>query len=363
MKTLFDKYQLSNSLELPNRVIMAPMTRVRATKDGMPTPSFNTYYTQRATAGLIIGEGFPPSQQGISEPCLPGLYRDDQQEAWTGIVKDIHDAGGRIFAQLMHGGRISHIRNSGLEPIGPSAIAAAGEIFTLEGQEPFPVPRAMTTEEVTEQIGVYVAAAKRAIAAGFDGVELHGANGYLIQQFISENANQRTDQYGGSMENRARFPIEVATAVADAIGPDKLGIRFSPAGTFQGIKETDSAEIYPYIMHALNQVGIAYVHILQTAPEEINQAIRAAWKGTLIVNPAVVDGPRLASAEAGQAWLDRGADLISFGRYFISNPDLVERFKNGWELTLPDGAIFYEGGDKGYIDYPAYADQLSDLNA
>lgn len=363
MKTLFDSYSLNKNLELPNRVIMAPMTRVRATEDGMPTPSFNTYYAQRASAGLIISEGFPPSRQGISEPCLPGLYRDDQQEAWTLIVTDVHEAGGRIFAQLMHGGRISHIRNSGVEPVGPSAIAAAGEIFTLEGLTAFPVPRAMTTEEVKEQIGAYVAAAQRAIAAGFDGVELHGANGYLIQQFISENANQRTDQYGGSMENRARFAIEVATAVADAIGPDRVGFRFSPAGTFQGIKERDSAKIYPYIMHALNQVGIAYVHILQTAPEEINQAIRAAWKGTLIVNPAVVDGPRLASAEAGQAWLERGADLVSFGRYFISNPDLVERFQNGWELTMPDKEIFYEGGDKGYIDYPAHSDELSKVRA
>lgn len=355
MNSLFDTYRVNSELELPNRVVMAPMTRVRATTDGLPTPSFGTYYTQRAGAGLIISEGLSPSQQGISEPLLPGLYRDDQQAAWTAIVSDVHAAGGRIFAQLMHGGRISHEYNSGMQPIAPSAIAADWEIFTLKGGQPGPVPREMTTDEVREQIQVYVAAAKRAIAAGFDGVELHGANGYLIQQFIAENSNQRLDEYGGSMENRARFPLEVAAAVAAEIGADKVGIRFSPGGTFQGVKENDTAEIYPYMMRELNKIGITYVHILQTAPAEINIAIRDAWKGTLIVNPAVVDGLRLASQESGEQWLNNGADLVSYGRYFISNPDLVERFKNGWELAVPDKDLFYEGGDRGYIDYPPYS--------
>lgn len=354
MNSLFDAYRVNPELELPNRVVMAPMTRVRATVDGLPTPSFTTYYTQRAGAGLIISEGFSPSQQGISEPLLPGLYRDDQQAAWTEIVSAVHAAGGRIFAQLMHGGRISHEYNSGMQPIAPSAIAADWEIFTLKGGQPGPVPREMTTEEVREQVQVYVDAAKRAIAAGFDGVELHGANGYLIQQFIAENSNQRTDEYGGSLENRARFPLEVAAAVAAAIGADKVGIRFSPGGTFQGVKESDTAEVYPHIMRGLNEIGVAYVHILQTAPAEINAAIRDSWKGTLIVNPAVVDGLRLASQAAGEEWLEKGADLVSYGRYFISNPDLVERFKNGWELVVPDKDLFYEGGDRGYIDYPEY---------
>lgn len=355
MTSIFDSYRLSSTLELQNRVVMAPMTRVRASDTGMPSPSTATYYAQRATAGLIISEGLSPSKQGISEPWLPGMYTDEQQAAWEEIVKEVHAQGGRIFAQLMHGGRISHPLNSGLTPVAPSAIAAEWEIFTPEGNQPAPVPRALTTEEVKAQIQVYVDSARRAIEAGFDGVELHGANGYLIQQFISENSNQRDDEYGGSLENRARFPVEAAAAVAEAVGPDRVGFRFSPAGTFQGIRESDSQAIYPYIMGQLNEIGLVYVHILQTGPEELNRAIRDTWKGTLIINPAVVDGPRLANLEAGESWLRKGADLISFGRYFISNPDLVERFRNRWELATPDAETFYEGGDRGYIDYPRYA--------
>ncbi|QSE89819.1 alkene reductase [Rhodococcus pseudokoreensis] len=351
---LFDNIKLG-SIELQNRVVMAPMTRVRASATGLPSPSTALYYAQRASAGLIVSEGISPSKQGQSEPNIPGLYNDEQEAAWRPITKAVHDAGGRIFAQIMHGGRIGHPEINGMQPLGASAIAAQGRIFNSGGRLAFVTPVEMTIEQIQEQIRVFVDTAKRAIAAGFDGVELHGANGYLIQQFLSDNSNQRTDRYGGSPENRARFAIEVVTAVSEAIGADRVGIRFSPGGKFHDMNESDPAGLYTIVLEALNPLGLAYLHILETASDEINDTLRGLWTGPLIVNPALVASSEFANKADADRWLARGADLIAFGRYFISNPDLVRRLRDDLELAEPDLETFYSGGDKGYIDYPDWS--------
>ncbi|OLL19686.1 MULTISPECIES: alkene reductase [unclassified Rhodococcus (in: high G+C Gram-positive bacteria)] len=351
---LFDTIKLG-SIELPNRVVMAPMTRVRASETGMPSDSAALYYAQRASAGLIVSEGISPSKQGQSEPNIPGLYNDEQEAAWRPITQAVHDAGGRIFAQLMHGGRVGHPEISGMQPLGASPIAAQGTIFNSGGRLAFVTPVEMTVEQIQEQIAVFVDAAERAVAAGFDGVEIHGANGYLIQQFLSDNSNQRTDQYGGSNENRARFAVEVATAVSKAIGADRVGIRFSPGGKFHDMNESDPAGLYTTLLEALNPLGLAYLHILETASEEINDKLRELWTGPLIVNPAQVGSSTFVDKTDADRWLARGADLIAFGRYFISNPDLVRRLRDNLELAEPDLDTFYSGGDKGYIDYPEWS--------
>ncbi|MFJ6095651.1 alkene reductase [Williamsia muralis] len=348
---LFDKVQLG-PIELPNRVVMAPMTRVRATDNGLPSDSAALYYAQRATAGLIVSEGISPSLQGQSEPNIPGLYNDDQQEAWKPITDAVHEKDGRIFAQLMHGGRIGHPEINGMQPVGASAIAAQGTIFNSGGRLQFVTPRELTTDEISEQVQVYVSAAQRAIAAGFDGVEIHGANGYLVQQFLSDNSNQRTDEYGGSHVNRVRFVVEVLAAVGAAIGADRVGLRVSPGGKFHDMNESDPYGLYSTLMAAIEPLGIAYLHILETGSDKINDMIREAWNGPLIVNPAIVGSSDFVDAASADRWLARGADMISFGRYYISNPDLVRRLRDGIELAEPDVNTFYTGGDSGYIDYP-----------
>ena len=351
---LFDTYQLG-SIELPNRIVMAPMTRVRATDSGLPSDAAARYYAQRASAGLIISEGISPSLQGQSEPNIPGLYTDEHQAAWTPITDAVHTAGGRIFAQLMHGGRIGHPEINGMQPLGASAIAAAGTIFNSGGRLAFVTPVEMTVDQIKEQVAIYATAATRAIAAGFDGVELHGANGYLIQQFLSDNSNQRTDEYAGSHENHVRFAVEVAAAVSDAIGADRVGLRLSPGGKFHDMNESDPEGLYLTLIDRLAPLGLAYLHILGTASDATNDLIRQAWKGALIVNPAIVGGARYVDRPNAQRWLARGADLVSFGRYYIANPDLVRRLRDGLELAVPDVETFYAGGDRGYIDYPEYS--------
>lgn len=347
---LFDSYKLG-PIELANRVVMAPMTRVRASSDQVPSDSAAVYYGQRASAGLIVSEGISPSKQGQSEPNIPGIYNDEQEAAWRKVTDAVHAGGGRIFAQLMHGGRIGHPEINNMTPIGASAIAAHGTIFNSGGKLAYVTPIELTEAQVHEQIDVFVAAAKRAVSAGFDGVELHGANGYLIQQFLSDNSNQRTDQYGGSIENRVRFPVEVAKAVSEAIGSERVGIRFSPGGKFHDMNESDPEGLYRELLTQLNPIGLAYLHILDTAPLAVNEMIRQIWTGTLIVNPAIVGSTSFVDRATAEQWRERGADLIAFGRYFISNPDLVRRLRDGHELAEPDADTFYSGGDKGYIDY------------
>ncbi len=350
--TLFDPFTLSG-LTLPNRVVMAPMTRVRATSDGRATRAMATYYSQRAGAGLIITEGVQPSLVGQSNPGTPGLYTPEQVDSWRPVTTAVHEAGGRIFAQLMHGGRVSHPDTTGLQPVGPSAVAAVGEMFTPAGPRPAPVPRALATHEVPEQAASYVEAARHAIDAGFDGVELHGANGYLISQFLSTQANLRTDGYGGPIANRIRFAVEVAEATVAAVGSARTGIRLSPGAGIWGADETDVPELYAALLAALAPLDLAYIHLEATTDEPTLVELRRAWPGALIVNPSFPMGPQRSNRSAADHWLGLGADLISFGRAYIANPDLVRRLRDELPLAEDDEATWYAGGDEGYLTYPS----------
>ncbi|MEV4035980.1 alkene reductase [Streptomyces umbrinus] len=353
MTSLFQRHQLGE-LTLPNRVVMAPMTRVRAAAGGLATPSMATYYAQRATAGLIVSEGVQPSLIGQSNPGTPGLHTEEQQTSWQPVTDAVHANGGRIFAQLMHGGRVSHPDTTGMRPVGPSAVPAVGDVFTPTGPQPAPVPRALETSEVPEHARSYADAARRAADAGFDGVELHGANGYLISQFLSSNANLRTDGYGGSVAHRIRFAVEAVSATVDAVGAARTGIRLSPGGTFWGVRETEVTELYTALLGELARLELAYVHLEGTADEEVLVALRRAWPGTLVMNPVVPMGPKQTGRSEADHWLGLGADLISFGRAFIANPDLVERLRTGVPVAPVDEATYYQGGDAGYLTYPAH---------
>ncbi|MEV7142060.1 alkene reductase [Streptomyces tauricus] len=353
MTSLFQRYDLG-ALTLPNRVVMAPMTRVRAAAGGLATPSMATYYAQRASAGLIVTEGVQPSLIGQSNPGTPGLHTDEQQESWRQVTDAVHANGGRIFAQLMHGGRVSHPDTTGSQPVGPSAVAAVGDVFTPTGPQPAPVPRALETAEVPEHARSYGDAARRAVDAGFDGVELHGANGYLISQFLSTNANLRSDGYGGSVANRIRFAVEAVSATVEAVGAARTGIRLSPGGTFWGVEETEVTELYTALLGELARLDVAYVHIEATTDEEVLLELRRAWPGTLVMNPVLPMGPKQTGRSDADHWLGLGADLISFGRAFIANPDLVERLRTGVPIAPVDEATYYQGGDAGYLTYPAH---------
>ncbi|MGW2982966.1 alkene reductase [Streptomyces goshikiensis] len=353
MTSLFTSYQLGG-LTLPNRMVMAPMTRARAAAGGLATPSMATYYAQRATAGLIVSEGVQPSLIGQSNPGTPGLFTDEQVEAWRPVTAAVHANGGRIFAQLMHGGRVSHPDTTGLQPVGPSAVPAVGDVFTPTGPQPAPMPRALSTTEVPEHARSYARAAQRAVEADFDGVELHGANGYLISQFLSSNANLRTDRYGGPIANRIRFVVEAVAATVEAVGGERTGIRLSPGGTFWGVEESEVRDLYTALLTELAPLGLAYVHFEATAEEATLVALRRAWPGTLVMNPVFPMGAKQTGRDDADHWLGLGADLISFGRAFLANPDLVERLRGGLPLTPVDETTYFQGGDTGFLTYPAH---------
>jgi N-ethylmaleimide reductase len=345
------------SRKLRNRLVMAPMTRSRAAAGGVPTPLMAEYYAQRADAGLIVTEGVSPSPNGLGYPRIPGLWSKEQVAGWKLVTDAVHARGGTIFAQLMHTGRVGHPLNlpAGGEVLAPSAVAAPGEMYTdAKGMQPHPVPRAMTDAEVRAAMDEFVAASRNAIAAGFDGVELHGANGYLIEQFISPITNQRTDDWGSSIEKRIRFAVEVARATAAAIGGERVGMRLSPHGVNAGMTaypETD--ETHRRLVKELAGTGIQYVHIVDHSalgapkvPDALKADLRAAWPRTFIL----AGGFDRAGAEAALA--GGKADLIAFGRPFLANPDLVRRLEGGLPVSPPDFATFYTPGPKGYTDYP-----------
>lgn len=350
MTTLFTSYRLGG-LTLPNRVVMAPMTRVRAAAGGLATPSMAAYYAQRATAGLIVSEGVQPNAIGQSNPGTPGLHTDEQVAAWRPVTDAVHTNGGRIFAQLMHGGRVSHPDTIGERPVGPSAVPAVGDVFTPSGPRPAPLPRALETAEVPEHALSYARAARRAVEAGFDGVELHGANGYLISQFLSSNANLRTDRYGGPVANRIRFAVEAAAATVEAVGAHRTGIRLSPGATIWGVEESEVPEMYAALLAELARLDLAYVHLEATTDEDVLIALRRAWPGTLVMNPVYPMGPKQTGKDEADHWLGLGADLVSFGRAFIANPDLVERLRGALPLAPVDEVTYYQGGDQGYLTY------------
>jgi N-ethylmaleimide reductase len=333
---------------------MSPLTRSRATPDGVPTELNAEYYAQRASHALIITEGTQPSADGQGYPVTPGIYTDEHIAGWRKVTDAVHEADGRIVIQLMHVGRISHPDNTPhhRQPVAPSAIKPAGQMFTGSGMQEMPEPRALSTEEVAATVDDFRRAAAAAIAAGADGVEIHGANGYLVHQFLATNTNQRTDQYGGSLDNRIRFAVEVATAVADEIGADRTGIRLSPGNPFQlgDLIEDDPHEIYPHLVRALAPLDLAYLHLAHGGDEELLGTLRELWPHTLILNRAGTDIATRAKD------IDNGiADVITVGSMALANPDLVERIRTGAPLNTPDPATFYGGGAAGYTDYPTYA--------
>lgn len=357
MPTLFDPIDIGE-IQLPNRVVMAPMTRSRATDKGVPTELMATYYAQRASAGLIISEGIQPNIVGQGYPNTPGLHSDQQIQGWTKVTEAVHAKGGHIIAQIMHAGRIGHpsLHQDSSIPVAPSAIKAAGQVFTPQGLQDMVVPTELDANGIQSTIADFVSAAKNAIEAGFDGIELHGANGYLLQQFLADNTNHRTDQYGGSIQGRIRFVVEVSQAVAKAIGSKRVGIRISPEGTFNDIAEKDPLNLYLALTEALSSLDLAYLHVIESKNAEITKKIRSIWPGHLIINPSpLLQAGEAADSQKAQNWLDKGADLISFGRMFLANPDFVERLKAGFSLNEPDMTTAYGGDETGYTDYPFYS--------
>ncbi|MBI2993737.1 MAG: alkene reductase [Gammaproteobacteria bacterium] len=344
-------------LELPNRIVMAPMSRSRAGEGNAPNCMNIRYYKQRASAGLIITEASQISPRGVGYPGTPGIHSYDQIAGWRRVVDGVHEDGGRIFLQLWHVGRISHpsMQPNGQLPVGPSAIAARGDAFTPSGLQPFPVPRALETREIPDIIAQYQRAAENARAAGFDGVELHGANGYLLDQFLRDGSNRRTDQYGGSIENRARLLLEVAAAVAGVWGPGRVGVRLSPISDFNDMRDSNPAATFGYAAEQLGGMGLAYLHVIEG--EFDSAPLRRAFGEPYIANSGY-DMERARAAIASGA-----ADMVSFGKLFLANPDLPVRFLRGAALNEPDQATFYSGGEKGYTDYPALAPQGSSGSA
>jgi N-ethylmaleimide reductase len=342
---------------LKNRIVMSPMTRSRAQEPGgLPTELTALYYSQRASAGLIITEGIQPSIVGQGYPNTPGLHSQEQVAAWRQVTDAVHAKGGVIFAQLMHCGRIGHpdLHEGKLNPMAPSAVAAEGQVYTSNGPQTLPVPTEMTEADILQTIKDYASAASNAIAAGFDGVEIHGANGYLVHQFLSSNANVRTDSWGGSVEGHIKFGVEVAKAVAAAVGADKVGIRISPANPFNSIVENDIQSTYTAFVKELAKLNLAYLHFSANPMQNglINE-IRPLWSNPMIVNEFIGDRSK---GKGDLALIDAGvADLISFGQLFLANPDLPERLKNDGPYNTPDPATFYGGDAKGYTDYPALA--------
>jgi len=359
--TLFSPFDLGD-LTLKNRVVMAPMTRSRAIGN-IPNALMAEYYGQRAEAGLLITEGTAPSPNGLGYARIPALFSEAQVEGWKQVTEAVHANGGAIFAQLMHTGRVSHPDNmpDGAEVVAPSAAPLEGEqMWTdADGMQDYPTPKAMTQADIDAAIQEFVDAAQNAIAAGFNGVELHGANGYLIDQFINFASNSRTDDYGGAVPGRSRFALEVAQAVADAIGAQRVGIRLSPYGVFNGMSIFGSMDTtFRYLAQHLGQIGVAYIHLVDHAamgapevPRSIKTSIRDAFGGPVIISGGY-DAER-----AEQDLADGLGHLVAFGRPFLANPDLVERFRTGASLNAPDSDTFYTPGPDGYTDYPTLADE------
>ncbi|HMO50282.1 MAG TPA: alkene reductase [Kiritimatiellia bacterium] len=356
--SLFSAFTLGD-ITLANRVVMAPMTRCRATADHTPTPLMATYYAQRATAGLIVTEGTSPSSDGLGYARIPGIFNEAQVTAWRAVTDAVHARGGRIFVQMMHTGRVSHPLNmpEGTRVLAPSAIGMSGTMWTdQQGMQPYPVPVEMTDTDIEQAIETFVAGAEAAMKAGFDGVELHGANGYLIDQFLNTASNRRTDRWGGSVENRLRFAVEVAKRVAEKIGAGRVGMRISPFGVFNDMKpDEEMGALYALLAAHLSEIGLAYIHVVDhsamgapAVPDSVKATIRANFKGTYILS-----GGYDSVARAEEDLAARKGDLVAFGRPFIANPDLVARLRDGKALAAPNPDTFYTPGEAGYSDYPA----------
>lgn len=353
---LFSQYRMGD-LTLPNRIVMAPMTRNRAGDADVPVLLTVTYYVQRASAGMIITEGSQVSPQGVGYVHTPGIYSAAQVAGWKKMTDAVHQADGRIFIQLWHVGRVSHPNFLGGDlPVAPSALPVEGFVHTPGGKKPIPVPRALKTDEMPDIVRQFRQAAENARAAGFDGVEIHGANGYLLDQFLRSGSNKRTDMYGGSLENRARLPLEVTKAVIELWGRDRVGYRISPHNNAHSMSDANPLETFSYFTRELNKIGLGYLHLIEpiggragfVPPEaRLGPTLRRIFERTFILNGGY-------GLQSGSEAITRGeADLIAFGVPFLANPDLPERFRQNEPLNEPDVATFYVGGAKGYTDYPA----------
>lgn len=358
--TLFSNGTMGD-IEIKNRVFMAPLTRNRALPNGTPSDMAATYYAQRASGGLLISEATQINEMGKGYINTPGIHSDDQIAKWSEITKAVHEKGGKIFMQLWHVGRISHtsLLPDGQAPLAPSAIRAEAQTFTEAGPTDVSEPRAMSIDDIKSTIEDYRIAAQNAKKAGFDGVEVHAANGYLIDQFLQDGSNKRDDNYGGSIENRARFLIDVLKEVTDIWGAGRVGVRLSPTGTFNGMSDSDPKATFSHVINELNQFNLAYLHMVEKFPgidssdedQKIMTDLRALWNGFYIANGNY-------DRNSGTDVIASGyADAIAYGRPFIANPDLPQRLEQGAELNEPDQSTFYGGGAEGYIDYPTLNEQ------
>lgn len=349
MTDLFTPVKLGE-LALPNRIVMAPMTRNRAVGT-LPGERHAIYYAQRASAGLIITEATQVTPRGVGYPDTPGIHDDAQVAGWRLVTDAVHRAGGRIALQLWHVGRISHSSfHGGAPPVSASAVRPAGNAWTPAGQQPFETPHALTGDEIREVIAAYAAGARRARAAGFDAVEVHGANGYLIDQFLQSGTNQRTDEWGGPVANRLRFLVEVTRAVIDAFGPHRVGVRLSPGSAFNDMADAAPAETFGRAAEALGELPCAYVHVVenQVAGESATDLIRRHYRGPLISCGGYERPTAIAAVAAGRA------DAIAFAKHYIANPDLAERLRQDWPLATANRKTYYGGSDAGYTDYPPH---------
>ena len=356
MPSLFDPIDLG-ALHAPNRILMAPLTRGRADKDAVPTAVMVDYYTQRASAGLIITEATGISREGLGWPFAPGLWSDEQVEGWRPVTDSVHAAGGRIVAQLWHMGRQVHSSVIGTQPVSSSATATKGQAHTYEGKQDFETARPLDLDEIPRLLDDYALATRNALAAGFDGVQVHGANGYLIDQFLRDNANFRDDRYGGSIENRIRLMREVVERVASVAGADRTAIRLSPNGDSQGVDDSNPTALFTAAAKALDEIGIAFLELREPGADgtfgktdvpKQSPAIRDAFSRPLVLNSDY------RTVEEAQAAIDAGtADAIAFGRTFLANPDLPERLRTGAALNKDNAKTWYSQGPEGYTDYPA----------
>lgn len=346
---------------LPNRLVMAPLTRNRAGAGNVPLAMHANYYAQRAGAGLIVSEASQISPQGVGYPATPGVHSEAQVEGWKSVTEAVHAKDGRIFLQLWHVGRISHpsLQPDGALPVAPSAIQPTGEAATYTGMQPFVTPRALELSELPGVVASYRQAAENALAAGFDGVEVHGANGYLLDQFLQDGTNHRTDEYGGSIENRARLLFEVLDAVVDVWGSDRVGIRLSPSGTFNDMYDSNPKALFTYVVERLNNYNLAYLHLIEprTGEDAANPAHQEALSLTTAYFRAIYNGTIIAAsgytqASGNEAIAQGHADLVAYGRLYISNPDLHQRFQLNAPLNPYDRSTFYGGDERGYTDYP-----------